>query len=95
MTVSCPGAVLTPMLGRQAAAPQASLAASARVRFVDEVVLALRRCPKKRPIQVTLPPSRGRLAGLANLASQMGPVVELLLKRKGREVQRRMQGERT
>ncbi len=95
VTVICPDAVQTPMLDKQVASPQASVTFSGRVLTVDEVVIALRKCLKKRPMQVLLPPSRGRLAALANLAPQMSPVFGPLLKRRGRKVQQRMQGDQS
>lgn len=92
VTVLCPDAVKTPMLEKQVAAPEASLTFSGKVLTVDDVVAAVRTCMKKRPVQMLLPPMRGRLAAVANLAPQMAPLLEPLFRRRGRKMQQRMQG---
>lgn len=90
VTVVCPDAVQTPMLDVQRDVEAAAMTFSGpRVLTVREVSEAIVRSLDERPLELLLPPSRGWLAKLAELAPQSGRVLEPLLRWQGRRKQRR------
>ena len=90
VTVVCPDAVQTPMLDVQRDVEAAAMTFSGpRVLTVREVSEAIVRALDERPIELLLPPSRGWLAKLAELAPSSGRVLEPLLRWQGRRKQQR------
>jgi 3-oxoacyl-[acyl-carrier protein] reductase len=90
VTVVCPDAVQTPMLDVQRDVEAAAMTFSgSRVLAVREVSEAIVRALDERPLELLLPPSRGWLAKLADLAPRSGTVIEPLLRWQGRRKQRR------
>jgi 3-oxoacyl-[acyl-carrier protein] reductase len=84
VTVVCPDAVQTPMLDLQRDYPEAALTFSGpRYLAVDEVVdLICGRVLRQKPLEVTLPWSRGILAKLTSFAPRLaGPVLPRLMAR--------------
>lgn len=91
VTVVCPDAVQTPMLDVQRDVEAAAMTFSGpRVLTVREVSEAIVRALDERPLELLLPPSRGWLAKLAELAPQTGRVLEPLLRWQGRRKQRQV-----
>lgn len=89
VTVVCPDAVQTPMLDVQRDVEAAAMTFSGpRVLTVREVSEAIVRALDERPLELLLPPSRGWLAKLADLAPASGRVIEPLLRWQGRRRQR-------
>jgi 3-oxoacyl-[acyl-carrier protein] reductase len=89
VTVVCPDAVQTPMLDVQRDVDAAAMTFSGpRVLTVREVSEAIVRALDERPLELLLPPSRGWLAKLADLAPRSGTVIEPLLRWQGRRKQR-------
>jgi 3-oxoacyl-[acyl-carrier protein] reductase len=90
VTVVCPDAVQTPMLDVQRDVEAAAMTFSGpRVLTVREVSDAIVRALDDRPLELSLPPSRGWLAKLAELAPEAGRVLEPVLRWQGRRRQRR------
>ncbi|MCA9656112.1 MAG: SDR family oxidoreductase [Myxococcales bacterium] len=89
VTVVCPDAVQTPMLDVQRDVEAAAMTFSGpRVLTAHEVSEAIVRAMDERPLEVLLPPSRGWLAKLADLAPLSGRVLEPVLRWQGRRRQR-------
>lgn len=89
VTVVCPDAVQTPMLEVQRDVEAAAMTFSGpRVLTVREVSEAIVRALDERPLELLLPPSRGWLAKLAELAPEAGRVLEPVLRWQGRWRQR-------
>jgi len=90
VTVVCPDAVQTPMLELQREVDAAAMTFSGpRVLTTREVSEAVVRALEERPLELLLPPSRGWLAKLADLAPGSGRVLAPLLRWQGRRRQRR------
>jgi 3-oxoacyl-[acyl-carrier protein] reductase len=91
VTVICPDAVETPMLDHQMDYDDAALTFSGRRALTtDEITRTIMgRVLDRRPMEVMLPLSRGAVAKLASAFPQVAPVVEPILKRKGRRAQAR------
>lgn len=90
VTVVCPDAVQTPMLDVQRDVEAAAMTFSGpRVLTVREVSEAIVRALDERPLELLLPPSRGWLAKLADLAPGSGRVIEPVLRWQGRRRQQR------
>lgn len=85
VSVVCPDAVQTPMLDLQIDYPQAALTFSGpRPLTVDEVVQAIiDRVLPRRPLELTIPRSRGWLAKLTSLAPELGQWVAPRLHKVG------------
>lgn len=92
ITVICPDAVKTPMLDKQVDFPEAALTFSGRQLTPEEVCDAVVDALKRRPLEVFLPRSRGRLAQLASLAPGMAPLLEPVLRWRGQKTQSRLRG---
>lgn len=90
-----PDAVKTPMLDKQVAYKEAALTFSGpgalTVEDIERVVID--EVLPKRPLEVTLPLSRGLLARLANTAPGLSQTLAPLLIKKGRKEQARIKGE--
>jgi 3-oxoacyl-[acyl-carrier protein] reductase len=88
VTVVCPDAVETPMLDKQVHYEEAAWTFSGTPLTTTEVVDVIAgRVLKKRPVEVMLPPTRGRLAHLSSLAPGLVPMLEPLVRKKGRREQ--------
>ncbi|MBX7219649.1 MAG: SDR family oxidoreductase [Blastocatellia bacterium] len=86
LTVICPDAVMTPMLEKQFHADAASLTFSGgKVLTVNEVEQAVEAALRTKPLEITLPFSRGLLAKLAGSFPQISGLLENLLFAKGRK----------
>ncbi|MBX3413005.1 MAG: SDR family oxidoreductase [Pirellulales bacterium] len=96
ITVICPDAVRTPMLDLQVDYPEAALTFSAP-RFLEvgdlEQMLFGRVLPR-RPLEVTLPRSRGWLAKLSSLAPGWTAPLVPWLTRRGLAAQRRLRADK-
>ena len=96
VTVICPDAVRTPMLDLQVDYPEAALTFTApRFLKVGDLERAVfERVLPRRPLEVTLPRSRGWLAKCSSLAPDwIAPVIPWLT-RRGLDVQRRLRDRR-
>lgn len=93
VTVICPDAVKTPMLDKQLAHAEAALTFSGTQLSTDDVTGAIVSALDKRPLEVMLPPSRGRLAQLATLLPGVQAYLEPVLRRRGSRVQSRLRGD--
>lgn len=96
VTVVCPDAVQTPMLDLQVDYEESALVFSGPAPLtVDDICKAvLGPVLKDRPLEVTLPLSRGVLARLGGLAPGMAFSMEPMLRRKGRALQAKTQARR-
>lgn len=85
VTVVCPDAVQTPMLDLQVDYEQAALTFSgSRPLTVEEIErVVLQRVLARRPLEVTIPFSRGWLAKLASIAPNISGALLGRLRRKG------------
>lgn len=90
VTVICPDAVKTPMLDKQLAYAEAALTFSGKQLGTDEVTRAIATALDKRPLEVMLPASRGRLAQLATLLPGLQPYLEPVLRWRGSRTQSRL-----
>lgn len=89
VTVVCPDAVQTPMLDLQRDREEAAITFSGpRALTTAEVAEAIGRALDQRPLELLLPPSRGWMARVANLAPASGRLLEPLLRWQGRRRQR-------
>lgn len=91
VTVVCPDAVETPMLGKQRDYDEAALTFTApRVLSVDEVMRCITGVVlEQRPLEVALPRSRKWLARIVDVFPELGPWVSPLLAKRGRAKQRK------
>lgn len=96
VTVVCPDAVQTPMLDLQVDYAEAALTFSGASPLTpDDVVAAIfERALKRRPVEVVLPESRGRLARLAGAMPGVGPWLGSVLERRGLKAQERRRRDR-
>jgi 3-oxoacyl-[acyl-carrier protein] reductase len=95
MTVVCPDLVDTAMLDLQLDYESAALSFSGpRALTVEEVSGALLHAIEKRPMEITLPLSRGLLCRIGNLAPGLATVLTRTLTKKGLEKMRRVKRER-
>jgi NAD(P)-dependent dehydrogenase (short-subunit alcohol dehydrogenase family) len=95
VTVVLPDAVATPMLDLQVPYEEAALTFSGgRALRVEEVGDAVLVALDRRPLEVTLPLSRGLLARLSSVVPEAASVLAPLLRKKGREKQRSMRRDR-
>ncbi len=85
VTVICPDLINTPMLKVQLERPEESALAFAASRplEVEEVVQAILRAMRRKPLEVTLPPSRGLLAKIGSTLPALGPFIYRLLRARG------------
>ncbi len=90
VTVICPDAVKTPMLDKQLAFDEAALTFSGKQLSTADVTAAVVSALDKRPLELLLPPSRGRLAQLASLTPRVQPLLAPLLKWRGKKTQARL-----
>jgi 3-oxoacyl-[acyl-carrier protein] reductase len=95
VTVVCPDLVDTAMLDLQLDYESAALSFSGpRALTVEEVSRALFRVMEKRPMEVTLPLSRGLLCRAGNLAPGAATILTTSLTRKGLKTMQRLKSER-
>ncbi len=96
VTVVCPDLMDTPMLDVQLRRPRESALAFAASRplRVEDVEHALYRAMRRRPLEVTIPLSRGLLAKLGNALPSLGPWLYRLLSPRGLKRAERMRLER-
>lgn len=89
-----PDAVETPMLDLQRDRDEAALTFSgSRPLTADEVARAITETVlKKRPLEITLPPSRGALARVASTAPDLSRLLYPFLKKKGLAAQKKSRG---
>lgn len=92
VSLVCPDAVETPMLDLQRDRPEAALTFSGnRPLTVDEVVrVVLDEVLPKRPLEVTIPTSRGLLARAGGIAPAIAQKLYPMLKKKGLDGQKRV-----
>jgi 3-oxoacyl-[acyl-carrier protein] reductase len=91
-----PDAVETPMLDLQVDYEEAALTFSgSKPLTIDEVErVIMGEVLQRRPLEVTIPTSRGLLARAANTAPGLSRALLPLLKKKGLAVQRKRQARR-
>ena len=96
VTVVCPDAVQTPMLDLQVDYEESALVFSGPAPLTVEDICKSVLGPvlRDRPLEVTLPLSRGLLARVGGLAPGMASALEPMLRRKGRALQARAQAKR-
>jgi 3-oxoacyl-[acyl-carrier protein] reductase len=93
VTVIMPDAVQTPMLDLQKVRTEAALTFSAgRALGGEDIEGALLMAFAKRPLEVTIPESRGLLARMANVAPGIGRVLAPVMRKIGERNQRRLRG---
>ncbi|HEU4405128.1 MAG TPA: SDR family oxidoreductase [Polyangiaceae bacterium] len=91
VTCVCPDAVATPMLDLQLDYPEAALTFSGSAPLTaDDVARAVVAALAKRPVEITLPTSRGLTAKAAGALPNLAHHVAPLLTRKGRDRQESM-----
>lgn len=85
VTVVCPDLMDTPMLDVQLQrARESALAfAASRPLRVEDVEQAIYRAMRKKPLEITLPASRGLLAKIGNAFPALGPTLYRLLAPRG------------
>ncbi|RME88875.1 MAG: SDR family oxidoreductase [Anaerolineae bacterium] len=85
VTVICPDLINTPMLDVQLERPKESALAfaSSRPLEVEEVVNAILYAMRKKPLEVTLPLSRGVLAKIGSTFPSLGPFIYRVLRSRG------------
>ena len=96
VTVICPDLVDTPMLDLQLDYPAAALtfSGSSRPLTVRDLEKAFRQAMQDKPLEITLPPSRGLLAKIANLFPVTNRWLRHSLMRKGSKLQRKLKQKR-
>ena len=94
VTVICPDAVRTPMLDLETHYEEAALAfSSSRPLEVEEVGRAIEHALERRPMEITLPRTRGWLAKLSSHLPALGGLLLPRLRAKGLKRQAAMRGE--
>ncbi len=85
VTVICPDLIDTPMLDVQLQRPDESALAFATSRplRVEQVTQAILHAMERKPLEVTLPVSRGLLAKLGNAIPALGPFLYRYLRQRG------------
>lgn len=85
VSVLCPDLVDTPMLDHQLDFEAAAMTFSGPKRplSVEDIEVAFFRIMKTKPVEMTLPAARGRLAKLGNLLPGIGIMLTNRLRRKG------------
>jgi 3-oxoacyl-[acyl-carrier protein] reductase len=83
VSVIHPDGVQTPMLDIEKSYPEAALTFSGTILSADEVTAAIVQAIKKKPLEVSLPRSRGWLAKLASTFPRLGMWIRPMLTRRG------------
>lgn len=86
VTVICPDLVKTPMYDHQLTVPEESaitFSGPKQVLTVEDVARALTEAMEKKPLEITIPPSRGLLAKLGCVAPSLSMLLAGSLKKKG------------
>ena len=95
LSLVMPDAVQTPMLDKQLPHDEAALTFSGqRALSVDEITHAIvGQVLARKPLELMLPSSRGRLAKLVNMVPRAARVLEPMMRRRGLREQARRRGE--
>ncbi len=86
VTTICPDLVKTPMFDHQLTLPEEaalSFSGSTRVLSVADVELAIKKAMRKKPMEITLPASRGTLAKIGGAITGLSRLLYHNLYRKG------------
>lgn len=96
VTVICPDLVDTPMLEVQLDHPEAALSFSGRMRplTVLDLEKAFHAAMQDKPLEITLPPSRGLLAKIANMFPATHHLLRRIFMRRGLRQQKKFRQKR-
>lgn len=100
VTVICPDLVKTPMYDHQLTVPEESAItfSGPKALTVEDVARALVEAMEKKPLEITIPPSRGLLAKLGCVVPSLSMLLAGSLKKKGlkriEEIKKRSAGQR-